>query len=575
MNRTLTLILIATLGWLPCPAAAAESVSVLLEKAVYAEETKGDVEEAIRLYKQIVEADKADRPYAAQAMFRLAECYLKQNKPAEATAAFQTLVRRFPGQKEWVEKAEKRLASSQRNLTEAQMAPLIKKAITIISTLTESDPKVGETLATLQGLDSKLAAKILASHLKSPEANARRAAIYILWMGQFDNIDPAVEGLSGLCSHEEDLTRGMAALALGSKKITASYDKVAEMALKDKSGYARRCAAIALGWMGRPEAKEVLEKVNKDEDAMVRANAEAALKLLEQTATKPPVILSTTPKALANDVPPDTTEITATFNQRMLDQSWSWTGGGETYPKLTGRPSYDASRTQCTLPVQLQPGKVYWVGINSPSHRNFKSEAKIPAARHVILFATRSADGKPTPIPEDLVSQAKAINEPAKPTSGRPSPDKAMALLDPETRSAIEHFEQSFANWFRPETRYEAASQAEKDAMVEQWMAEARGNDFRTRTRAIAALGNISCKKATNVLISIVDEPMGNQRPKWMAIRGLGRIGDKAAVPVLIELVEYGNQNVQVYARLALAQITGEYFGTSKEKWRAWWKNHR
>lgn len=575
MNRNLRIILVAALIWLPGRPARAESISVLLEKAVYAEETKGDVDEAIQLYKQIVETEKADRPYAAQAMYRLGECYLKQNKPTEAAAAFQALIQRFPGQKEWVEKAKKKLSGSKKNLTEAQMAPLIKKAVTVISTLTEGDPKVGETMATLQGLDSQLAAKILAGHLKSPEANARRAAIYILWMGQFDNISPATEELQGLCSHEEDLTRGMAALALGSKKVEASYDKLADMTSKDKSSYARRCAAIALGWMGRMEAKEILEKAKKDEDGMVRANAEAALRLLEQTGNAPPVVVSTSPKTLADDVPPDTREITVTFNQPMRDQSWSWTGGGDTYPKSTARPSYNATRTTCTLPVELQPGKVYWVGINSPSHRNFQSEKGIPATRHVILFATRSAAGKPTPLPEEMVSQAKAINGPSKSVGISPDADRAMALLDPETRAAIERFEKSFANWFQPESRYESASQSEKDAMVEQWMAEAGSSDFRARTRAIAALGNITCKKATRLLISIVDEPMGNQRPKWMAIRALGRIGDKAAVPVLIELVEYGNQNVQVYARLALAQITGEYHGPSKEKWRGWWKSHQ
>ena len=77
------------------------------------------MDEAVRLYKQIVETEKADRPYAAQAMYRLGECLLKQNKPDEAAATFQTLIQRFPGQKEWVEKAEKKLAGSQKNLTEA------------------------------------------------------------------------------------------------------------------------------------------------------------------------------------------------------------------------------------------------------------------------------------------------------------------------------------------------------------------------------------------------------------------------------------------------------------------------
>jgi len=94
----------------------------------------------------------------------------------------------------------------------------------------------------------------------------------------------------------------------------------------------------------------------------------------------------------------------------MMDGSWSWTGGGETFPKTTGKIHYDESKTTCTLPVKLEPGKVYWVGINSPSHRNFKTPSRVPAQRYVILFATAGADGKATPIPEDLLASAKAIN---------------------------------------------------------------------------------------------------------------------------------------------------------------------
>jgi hypothetical protein len=124
-----------------------------------------------------------------------------------------------------------------------------------------------------------------------------------------------------------------------------------------------------------------------------------------------PVVEKTSPQAFSNDMESSLSEITVTFNQPMADKSWSWTGGGETYPKTTGQPSYDLNRTTCSLPVKLEPGKVYWVGINSPSYQNFKSEAGIPAQRYVILFATKDPNGNPTPIPDDLLAQAKAINE--------------------------------------------------------------------------------------------------------------------------------------------------------------------
>jgi hypothetical protein len=131
----------------------------------------------------------------------------------------------------------------------------------------------------------------------------------------------------------------------------------------------------------------------------------------ETPAAVAPLIVRTSPKAFANDVESSLWMITVTFDQPMMDKSWSWTGSGEMYPKTTGQPSYDPCRTTCKLPVKLEPGKVYRVGINSPSYQNFKSVKGIPAKRYVILFATRGNDGEPTPIPEDMLKEARTINE--------------------------------------------------------------------------------------------------------------------------------------------------------------------
>jgi prepilin-type N-terminal cleavage/methylation domain-containing protein len=125
-----------------------------------------------------------------------------------------------------------------------------------------------------------------------------------------------------------------------------------------------------------------------------------------------PYVTSTNPQAYADDVTPSLDKITVTFNEAMKDNSWSWTGEGEKYPQTTGQPSYDPNRTPCSLPVKLGPGKVYWVGINSQTYRNFKSaEHGAPAKRYVILFATMDLNGKPTAIPGDLRIKAKELNE--------------------------------------------------------------------------------------------------------------------------------------------------------------------
>ena len=130
-----------------------------------------------------------------------------------------------------------------------------------------------------------------------------------------------------------------------------------------------------------------------------------------QSSEGAPTVVNVSPRIYANDIEPSLNIISVEFDKLMLDKSWSWTGSGELMPKSTGRPSYDEEHKICSLPVSLEPGKVYRVGINSPSFGNFKSADGITAKRYMILFATKDKDGNPTPIPQDLLAIAKAINE--------------------------------------------------------------------------------------------------------------------------------------------------------------------
>jgi Protein of unknown function (DUF3108)/Tetratricopeptide repeat len=94
------------------PAAArgqSNSPSELLEKGIYAEETKGDIEGAITIYQQLVADAKANQSLAAKAQLRLGQCLLKKNRQNEAMAAFEKLVRDFPNEKELIAKAREYL----------------------------------------------------------------------------------------------------------------------------------------------------------------------------------------------------------------------------------------------------------------------------------------------------------------------------------------------------------------------------------------------------------------------------------------------------------------------------------
>ena len=119
----------------------------------------------------------------------------------------------------------------------------------------------------------------------------------------------------------------------------------------------------------------------------------------------------TTPRTLADNVDPGLKEMTVTFDGRMNGTSWSWTQfNAASFPKVTGAIRYDTARRTCTMPVKLEPGKVYWVGINHARFTGFRSATGTPARHHIILFATRGKDGKATKIPANLIAQAKAIN---------------------------------------------------------------------------------------------------------------------------------------------------------------------
>lgn len=143
-------------------------------------------------------------------------------------------------------------------------------------------------------------------------------------------------------------------------------------------------------------------------------------------------------------------------------------------------------------------------------------------------------------------------------------------LLDEQTLAELTRHEQFSARWFKVEEAYEAASENEKEEMIKQWMADATSNNPEKAIIATAALGNVAARESVDLLISTGQRPKWGNRQRWMAVRALGRIGDMAAVPLLINLLDHYNSDTRLYAKVALAEITGIYFGDSKEKWSDW-----
>src|SRR5581483_2345726 len=102
-----------------------------------------------------------------------------------------------------------------------------------------------------------------------------------------------------------------------------------------------------------------------------------------------PKILFTKPVEGATDVDPGLREITVTFDQDM-GEGFSWTGSGPEFPPSADgeKPQWRGKRT-CVLPVKLEAGHHYRVGINAPSFHNFCSAEGTAVEPSSISFTTK------------------------------------------------------------------------------------------------------------------------------------------------------------------------------------------
>ncbi|HVJ69573.1 MAG TPA: HEAT repeat domain-containing protein [Caulifigura sp.] len=100
-----------------------------------------------------------------------------------------------------------------------------------------------------------------------------------------------------------------------------------------------------------------------------------------------PVVVSTSPKNGDLEVDPAHSMLTVTFD-RDMGKGMSWTG--EVPVDKARKAKWRDNRT-CELPVKLEKGKAYRIGINAPSFKNFASKGGEPAPPTAFYFATKGA----------------------------------------------------------------------------------------------------------------------------------------------------------------------------------------
>jgi len=101
-------------------------------------------------------------------------------------------------------------------------------------------------------------------------------------------------------------------------------------------------------------------------------------------------VVATTPENGAKGVDPALDEIVVVFSAPVKQNRWSFVVvEGAALPQVTGDP-YFLDPTTCVLPVQLEGGKSYSIGVNSPTHQGFVSalDESRAAEPFVLVFST-------------------------------------------------------------------------------------------------------------------------------------------------------------------------------------------
>lgn len=106
-TRSLATVILA-IAVVSC-AAAGQSIADLFQKGIYTQETVGDLDGAIRIYRQVISAGTEAHGYTAQALYRLGLCLHAKGDSAGAIQAFEKLVKDYPDEKELAAKVQQYL----------------------------------------------------------------------------------------------------------------------------------------------------------------------------------------------------------------------------------------------------------------------------------------------------------------------------------------------------------------------------------------------------------------------------------------------------------------------------------
>jgi hypothetical protein len=98
------------------------TTSELLQKGIYLQETVGDLDGAIKAYREVVQKAAESRANAAQAEYRLGICLQKKGQQSEAVETFKKLMKEYPDQAELVARARE-LVPAEARVADLKLLP--------------------------------------------------------------------------------------------------------------------------------------------------------------------------------------------------------------------------------------------------------------------------------------------------------------------------------------------------------------------------------------------------------------------------------------------------------------------
>ncbi len=386
-------------------AASTRPASVLLQEGLYAEEVEGNLDEAIKIYQEVITASQQMEQSAAQATYRIALCYLKKGDTEQAAKQFSQLISKYPEQKSLVQEAQKQLKKIS---TPGFEEPVIVSIYNMIA-------PVQNYIDRALDLDNNKVMSIPDDKIQEDHSDNLK------WL--VDNGSDVVAAFQGdeisliglniisetLSSHAwNELSVEELIDRVKDKKIDSTKNQIIKYyEMEDQPVYAFVTKNGSVGLLQiisfNPSRKYIELRYKKMNQKIIG----------QKDSSSAPVVINTKPDNFSNNVSPNTTEISVTFNKEMADKSWSWVKWNSTFPEITGQISYDKTKTTCTLPVKLEPGKAYLLRINAGQYSSFMSSDGVKAQPFVFVFSTLDSSGKPTPIPDEMLNFAKQINSAA------------------------------------------------------------------------------------------------------------------------------------------------------------------